>query len=236
MTEWNQWVQSEKEALAEVMERHGIEWEQKGTHEKHLSVLDFEKKQRAEEVEQLNAEIESAKSDLKAVEKQLNQTVPKLKSAEKLAADFPEDVDKILPEAGALESAKNYREKRAKPVLDKAVRLIKSLHHSLLDLRSENSNLKSKAISLEKENSALKAEVGKYKHKDETSIVATLRKSQKEAEQERIRSDLSAAVQVIDRNGLRSEFETAKRLKRNEKNHGGMNAGFCLRDNRIGRS
>ena len=43
-TEWNQWVASEKRQLAAVMERHGIEWEQKGTHEKHLSVLDFEKK------------------------------------------------------------------------------------------------------------------------------------------------------------------------------------------------
>ena len=218
MTEWNQWVQAEKEALAEVMERRGIEWEQKGTHEKHLSVLDFEKKQRAGEIEQLNAEIESAKADLRAVEKQLNQTVPKLKSAEKLAADFPDDVDKLLPEAGAFESAKNYREKKAAPALEKAVRLIKSLHHSLLDLQGENFNLKSKANSLEKENLALKAEVGKYKQKDETSIVATLRKSQKEVEQERIRSDLAAAVQVIDRNGLRSEFETAKRQKSKEKN------------------
>ena len=144
MTEWNQWVQSEKKALAEVMERHGIEWEQKGTHENHLSVLDFEKKQRAEEVEQLNAEIESAKTDLKAVERQLNQTVPKLKSAEKLAQDFPDDVDKLLPEAGALESAKTYREKKAKPVLEKAVRLIKSLYHSVLDLQAENRELRAK--------------------------------------------------------------------------------------------
>ncbi len=32
-TEWNQWVQFEKEQLAAVMERHGIEWEHKGTHE-----------------------------------------------------------------------------------------------------------------------------------------------------------------------------------------------------------
>ena len=144
MTEWNQWVQSEKEQLAEIMEQHGIEWEQKGTHEKHLSVLDFEKKQRAEEVEQLNAEIESAKKDLLTVEKQLNQTVPKLKSAERLAADFSEDVDKILPEAGALESAKTYREKKAKPVLEKAVRLIKSLYHSMLDLQAENRDLKAK--------------------------------------------------------------------------------------------
>ncbi len=218
MTEWNQWVQSEKKALAEVMLNHGIEWEQKGTHEKHLSVLDFEKKQRAGEIEQLNAEIESAKADLRAVEKQLNQTVPKLKSAEKLAADFPDDVDKLLPEAGAFESAKNYREKKAAPALEKAVRLIKSLHHSLMDLRGENAHLKSKTSSLEKENSALKAEVGKYKLKDESSIVATLRKSQKEVEQERIRSDLAAAVQVIDRNGLRSEFETAKKQRKNEKN------------------
>ena len=144
MTEWNQWVQSEKETLAEVMLNHGIEWEQKGTHEKHLSVLNFEKKQRAEEVKQLNAEIESAKKDLRTVEKQLNQTVPKLKSAEKLAADFPNDVDEILPEAGALESAKTYREKKAKPVLEKAVRLIKSLYRCVIDLQAENRDLHAK--------------------------------------------------------------------------------------------
>ena len=119
-----------------------------------------------------------------------------------------------------MESAKTYREKKAKPVLEKAVRLIKSLHHSLLNLRGENTHLKSKASTLEKENSALKAEVGKYKQKDDNSIIATLRKSQKEAEQEEIRSDLATAVQVIDRNGLWGEFEAAKKLKRNEKNHG----------------
>jgi len=32
-TEWSQWVRSEKEQLAAVMERHGIEWEDKGTHD-----------------------------------------------------------------------------------------------------------------------------------------------------------------------------------------------------------
>lgn len=42
-TEWNQWVRSEKVGLAAKMERHGIEWEQKGTHDKHLSVLDYKK-------------------------------------------------------------------------------------------------------------------------------------------------------------------------------------------------
>ena len=52
-TEWNHWVQSEKEQLAVVMERHGIEWEHKGTHEKHLSVLDYKKQEREKEINAL---------------------------------------------------------------------------------------------------------------------------------------------------------------------------------------
>ena len=35
-TELNQWVSAEKQQLASIMLEHGIEWEQKGTHEKHL--------------------------------------------------------------------------------------------------------------------------------------------------------------------------------------------------------
>ena len=35
--------------------RYGIEWEQKGTNEKNLSVLDFEKKERVKEVTELEA-------------------------------------------------------------------------------------------------------------------------------------------------------------------------------------
>ena len=42
-TELNQWVIAEKQQLATIMLEHGIEWEQKGTHEKHLSLLNFEK-------------------------------------------------------------------------------------------------------------------------------------------------------------------------------------------------
>lgn len=58
-TELNQWVLYEKKQLAAVMLEHGFEWEQKGTHEKHLSVLDFEKQERAKEVAELEAKKES---------------------------------------------------------------------------------------------------------------------------------------------------------------------------------
>ncbi len=40
--------------------RQFTEWDKKGTHEKHLSVLDFEKKERAKEV----AELEAKKAEL----------------------------------------------------------------------------------------------------------------------------------------------------------------------------
>ena len=52
-TELNQWVQSEKQKLAMVMRENEIEWDQKGTHEQHLSVLDYKKKVREQEVEEL---------------------------------------------------------------------------------------------------------------------------------------------------------------------------------------
>ena len=59
-TELNQWVSAEKQQLASIMLEHGIEWEQKGTHEKHLSLLDFEKQERAKEV----AALEKQKTEL----------------------------------------------------------------------------------------------------------------------------------------------------------------------------
>ena len=65
--ELNRWIQSEKEILSQVMERHGIEWEQKGTHEQHLSVLDYKKQERAKEVAELDREIEEKQLEVKGL-------------------------------------------------------------------------------------------------------------------------------------------------------------------------
>ena len=43
-------IQKEKEALAAIMLEHGIEWEQKGEHKEHLSVLEFKREKRKEEI------------------------------------------------------------------------------------------------------------------------------------------------------------------------------------------
>ena len=58
----------EKERLAVVMLEHGIEWEKKGTHEKHLSVLNFEKKERVKEVAELEQSISEEKERLSDIQ------------------------------------------------------------------------------------------------------------------------------------------------------------------------
>ena len=57
-TELNQWINHEKKVLAEIAKQHGIEWEQKGTHEEHLDVYNFKKKERKKEVQELEQEKE----------------------------------------------------------------------------------------------------------------------------------------------------------------------------------
>ena len=120
-TEWSQWVRSEKEQLALVMERHGIEWEDKGTHDKHLSVLDYKKEQRAKEVAALETVMAEKESQVEGQERRLKELAPAVKNMERLAAEFSADPEQILPEPGALETGRAYRERKAKPLWEKIV-------------------------------------------------------------------------------------------------------------------
>ena len=133
-TEWSQWVRSEKEQLAAVMERHGIEWEDKGTHDKHLSVLDFKKEQRAKEIAALETVKAEKEGQVERQERRLKELAPAVKNMERLAADFSTDPEEILPEAGTLESGKSYREKKAKPLLAKIVQVLRSLYRAYIEL------------------------------------------------------------------------------------------------------
>ena len=136
-TEWSQWVRSEKEQLSAVMERHGIEWEDKGTHDKHLSVLDYKQEQRAKEIAALETVKAEKESQVESQERRLKELAPAVKDMERLAADFSADPEEILPEAGTLESAKSYREKKAKPLLAKIVKVLRSLFRKYIDLKGK---------------------------------------------------------------------------------------------------
>lgn len=86
---------SEKQQLASIMLEYGIEWEQKGTHEKHLSLLDFEKQ-------------DKAKKKVSQYEKKLTEIAPMVKDMERFAEKYSVDLEEVLPEAGTLETGKSY--------------------------------------------------------------------------------------------------------------------------------
>ena len=136
-TEWSQWVRSEKEQLSAVMERHGIEWEDKGTHDKHLSVLDYKKEQRAKEIAVLDTVKAEKESLVESQERRLKELAPAVKNMERLAADFSADPDEILPEPGTLETGRAYREKKAKPLLAQIVKVLRSLYRAYMELRGK---------------------------------------------------------------------------------------------------
>lgn len=81
MTEWNQWIESEKQELSKVMGRHDVQWKQLGTHNKHLSVLDFEKQERAKEVAELEQTISGSKEELSDI---LHQQIVVEREAEQI--------------------------------------------------------------------------------------------------------------------------------------------------------
>ena len=156
-TELNQWINHEKEVLAEIAKHHGIEWEQKGTHEQHLDVYNFKKKERKKEVQALEqekeyltaenegliAQIAEARADIQLLKDDKEQAVKDKEEAEKRAEKAEKDlhsleerrerlqpvmdnvskeikeyrtVKTLLPEAGALERATTYRDKKIKPL------------------------------------------------------------------------------------------------------------------------
>ena len=155
-TELNQWIESEKQALASIMARHDIEWEQKGTHEEHLSVLDYKKQERSKEVAALENQIDTLQEQTAVVatalsekQEQLDDIAPILKNTEKFVRKY-DDPERLLPEAGILESGKAFREKKALPILGKLLKYARSLFR-------ENTELKAKVQKLEKENTAFKS-------------------------------------------------------------------------------
>ena len=162
-TELNQWIESEKQVLASIMARHAIEWEQKGTHEEHLSVLDYKKQERSKEVAALETQIDAlqeqtatAETMLSEKQEQLDDIAPILKNTEKFVRKY-DDPERLLPEAGTLESGKAFREKKALPILGKLLKYARSLFR-------ENTELKAKVQKLEKENTAFKSANWNHTH------------------------------------------------------------------------
>lgn len=185
-TELNQWVQSEKQKLAMVMRENEIEWDQKGTHAQHLSVLDYKKKVREQEVEELTEHknllehdlhdisecVDEIQKEKEQVEKERDAVIKKTEVLEKRfsalnskaglvdshAREYGYYPEEWLPEAGTLESAKSYR-KRIFPLLKKVANMIQSLYSKYLELKDRNRKLSDRNMDLENRVDRLRDEV-----------------------------------------------------------------------------
>ena len=198
-TELNQWIEAEKQALASIMARHDIEWEQKGTHEEHLSVLDYKKQERSKEVAALETQIgalqeQTANAETMLSEKQerLDDIALILKNTEKFVRKY-DDPERLLPEAGMLESGKAFREKKALPILEKLLKYARSLFR-------ENTELKAKVQKLEKENTAFKSANWNHTHE-------TVRLKMENQELKKDKSKLDALVGRIENDVLQKALE-----------------------------
>ena len=265
-TERNQWVAAEKERLADIMLKYDIEWEKKGTHEKHLSVLDFEKKERQKEVAELEQTISGSKKELSNILHQqitagqeteqirkegeaIRQEVSELSAAnyllkeqtELLAGDkekllseneklekqqkklqqelnkmmqskevmernihaYDEDVKWQLAEPGAWMSAKNYRDKKALPLVEKLKEVVKNLTIKCVQLTEQGKKLTAKVDGQQKQISRLTDKVMEQND--------TINRLQKKA------SDLERLERHIGREQVQSIVERAKALEQAER-------------------
>ena len=92
-TELNQWINHEKEVLAEVAKKYGIEWEQKGTHEEHLDVYNFKKKERKKEVQALEQEKEYLTAENESLAFKISEVKADIEKLEEEKLQFKKEKD-----------------------------------------------------------------------------------------------------------------------------------------------
>ena len=164
-TEWSQWVQSEKEVLADVMKRHGVEWLQLGTKREHLSVLDYKKEQRTKEIAELESKLADKKDEFEVYQDRISNYSKGEQVIEELAKKLDTEPDYQLQEPPPLMSAKSYKTKFVEPLIKKlreVISSVMSMYYQALDsyhrLNITNRNLYRENEHLRKDNGKLSNE------------------------------------------------------------------------------
>lgn len=154
-TEWNQWILSEKETLAKVMEKYHVKWKQLGTHEKHLSVLEYQKKMRSKEVNELNNQIQSLTSTKEELQDNINiiqEQMTIIKKEEQTFQQFTKEITDEdfwnIPEPPVLMNAKSYHKKIVIPFINGIKTAINKIIKKYLNLLNEVNKLKNSILPL----------------------------------------------------------------------------------------
>lgn len=159
------------------MERYDIVWEHKGTHEKHLSVLDYKKQERSKEVEKLDVAIEKKQTEYQVFSDRIGNFDKGIKDLQRLETMLDTAEEYQLAEPQALMSARSYKTKVAEPLVKKLKSLVKAALARCFDamdnyyrlnvtngnLHRTNERLTRVNEKLKEENETLRAENKDYK-------------------------------------------------------------------------
>ena len=205
-TERTQWMEAEKKELAVIMERYGVKWLQKGTHEKHLSVLDFKKQEREKEVAALDIQKQKtiddiAKLDMEAAgrQKELDDTIYRQLEAEAAVVQAgKEEIELrqensmlskenglLKAENGSLYLEKQKLEQEEKKLKKKVSQMARSTERLERDVRSYDED---KEWQLPEAGAFMSAKA--YRDKSARPLVARLK--------DRVRSLTIQCVQLMD--------------------------------------
>ena len=183
-TEWKQWAEAEKDDIALIMRRYGIDWKKKNTHNQHLSVLDYKKQERVKEVAALEEKLEGAQVVLELKEE-------RIESLEKEIEDKHVSIRKEQSEA--------------QKMLNDTKAETRKLQLETTDLRIKNSELRleyydnlDQLADKQKEIEAAQKEADKWMMIRDTAKWRTEQAQIKLEEAERLKKELLGAVDGDD--------------------------------------
>ncbi len=176
-----QWTDFEKQRLSEIMKKHGIEWEQLGTHNEHLSVLNFKNQKRKNEVKALeykvantNYVLEKRNELLGEVEKLIDQLDEQFQEKNAQVRQF--DMKLAETTATLADNQTLLKESAGKVAQIKAIDGIetgKTVFGGKLTVAKEDyaklAELAKKQIAAENRESELTAEVARLKKENEAA-------------------------------------------------------------------
>lgn len=225
-----QWTDFEKQRLAEVMLKRGIEWEKLGTHNEHLSVLDFKKQERAKEVRQLDGEIGSKELILEWRKQAVLDTEDTL---DKLGTELQEKSAEVEQLDSAISEKQNALTKTDTALAEKQAILSESAHKVFKIDYIDNietgktvfsgkvtvahddyerlTDLAKKQIATESKEGELAAELTKLKEENEELIIEKERLTEQNATLKNENGKLQSVYGQIAISKLRAERDNLQR-------------------------
>ena len=151
------WIEGEKQALADIMKTLDIEWEQLGTHNEHLSVLDYKKQERKKELADYKKEISKyadKETKIKAID-----DIPVKKTVFGDNLTVSRENYENLAATAKKQIASEKKEKKQKAEISQLQQENAQLKSELTAEKKKNAD--SKSINLRIENAKLKEQVSK---------------------------------------------------------------------------